>query len=414
MKKIVFIPVKSRTITISALIVCTVSFFTMCMDKREAGTEKKIEYKDFVGSESCKSCHKNIYDTHINTAHYHTSELPTEKSIKGNFEPGSNFFPYDNGSYTAIEKTDSGFFQVEYFGIKERQRHPFDIVTGSGTKGQTYLWWDTNKLFQLPITYFTQAHQWCNSPGFPERAVFKRIITSRCLECHATFISKISPPEAPREDFDKKTIIYGVDCERCHGPAAQHVNYQTQHPKDSTAKFIINPAKFARQQSLDLCALCHGGSLQKTKPSFSFVAGDKLSDFFTWDTTVQSAANIDVHGNQLGLLKFSQCFIQNNSLTCTSCHNPHQNQKNELTVFSQKCMGCHNKEHNNFCTVKVDEKILQNNCIDCHMPKQASTAIAVFLPGQSVLTPSLIRTHLIKKYPEETAKYLSSLKHAEK
>jgi predicted CXXCH cytochrome family protein len=202
-----------------------------------------------------------------------------------------------------------------------------------------------------------------------------------------------------------------VDCEKCHGPGAQHVTYQTQHPRDSSAKFIINPARFTRQQSLDLCALCHGGSLQKTKPSFSFVAGDKLSDFFTWDSTSQSAADIDVHGNQLGLLKFSKCFLNTTTLTCTSCHNPHQNQKNELVVFSQRCMSCHTKEHNNFCTVKsVEEKTLQNNCIDCHMPRQPSNAIAVFLPGQSVLTPSLIRTHLIKVYPEETAKYISSLK----
>ena len=56
----------------------------------------------------------------------------------------------------------------------------------------------------------------------------------------------------------------GVDCEKCHGPAARHVEFQTQNPKETIAKFIINPAGFSRQQSLDMCALCHGGRLQKT------------------------------------------------------------------------------------------------------------------------------------------------------
>lgn len=408
MNKTIAIPFRIKTAITLALIIGAVSFLTMCMPKED--TAKKITFKDFAGSASCQSCHKNIYATHINTAHFHTSELATAASIKGSFEAGSNIFPYENGTFMAMEKTADGFFQVEYSGSNKLQSHPFDIVTGSGTKGQTYLWWDSNKIYQLPITYFTQAHQWCNSPGFPERAVFNRIITSRCLECHTTFINKISAPEIPKEDFDKNTIIYGIDCERCHGPGADHVAYQTQHPADSTAKFIINPAKFSRQQSLDLCALCHGGKLQKTKPSFSFVAGDKLSDFFSWDSTAREAVDIDVHGNQLGLLKLSKCFLQTSTLTCTTCHNPHQNEKSNLAVFSQRCMSCHNKEHNNFCTIKsVDEKILQGNCIDCHMPKEPSRAIAVFLPGQDKLSSSLIRTHYITKYPVETQKYLDDL-----
>lgn len=403
---------QNPTIIIVAIIVC-VSFFTMCMNKEADKSEalKKTVYKDFAGSASCRGCHKNIYDSHLQTAHFHTTETASEKNIKGSFEPGKNIFPYSNGSNIAMVKTDSGFYQVEYNGDIEKQRHPFDMISGSGTKGQTYLYWEKNYLLQLPITYFTAANQWCNSPGFPDRAHFRRPITSRCLECHSTFATTISAPGVEPEQFDKKTILYGVDCEKCHGPAAMHVAYQTKNPKDTNSKYIINPAQFSKQQNLDLCALCHGGRLQKTKPSFSFIAGDTLSNFFTWDTTAHTAADIDVHGNQYGLLKLSRCFKESITLTCNSCHNPHQHEKNELSLFSQRCMNCHNKEHDNFCTIKtVSAAGIKSNCIDCHMPKQASKAIAVFLPGQTNLTSTFIRTHFITTYPDETKNYIEHIK----
>lgn len=102
----------------------------------------------------------------------------------------------------------------------------FDIVTGSGAKGQSFMSWRGDKLFQLPITYFTTAAQWSNSPGFPsDRVMIDRPITSRCMECHVTFAERISEDGKEPEEFSKTNIIYGVDCEKCHGPAAEHVAF---------------------------------------------------------------------------------------------------------------------------------------------------------------------------------------------
>jgi hypothetical protein len=50
------------------------------------------------------------------------------------------------------------------------------------------------------------------------------------------------------------------------------------------------------------------------------------------------------------------------------------------------------------------------NCIDCHMPKQLSHAVAVYLQGADAPTPALMRTHYIKIYPDETQKILTLLK----
>ncbi len=59
-----------------------------------------------------------------------------------------------------------------------------DIVTGSGIKGQTYLYWKGDQLFQLPVSYWTDLKRWITSPGYTEGvANFDRPIVPRCLEC---------------------------------------------------------------------------------------------------------------------------------------------------------------------------------------------------------------------------------------
>lgn len=306
-----------------------------------------------------------------------------------------------------MEKRDSGFYQVAYNNRREVRKEKFDIVVGSGRKGQSYLSWIGNKLVQLPMTYYTALNQWTNSPGYsPRRPQFNRPITSRCLECHSTYFGKISDTAQRSEAFDRSKIIFGVECEKCHGPAAMHVQFH-QKNKSKEPEFIVNPAKLPRQRQLDLCALCHGGALTKTKPSFTFQAGDTLANYFSLQAAMLNADNIDVHGNQAGLLYLSKCFTTSN-LTCTNCHNTHQNEQNKLEVFSQRCMTCHSESHGKICpmTTTLGASVKQN-CIDCHMPKQPSHAIAVYLQGDDVPTVASLRTHYIKIYPEETKKFLS-------
>src|SRR5580693_3947300 len=58
--------------------------------------DKQNEIPDslFAGSVSCKGCHKDIYQSHLLTAHYRTSGPASSKSIKGSFDPSKNRFRY--------------------------------------------------------------------------------------------------------------------------------------------------------------------------------------------------------------------------------------------------------------------------------------------------------------------------------
>ena len=365
-------------------------------------------FKEYAGSGMCANCHKDIYEKHLHTGHHLTSAPANAKNILGSFETGHNVFAFDPFVNVTMEKRDSGYYQAEYSNGAKVKEEKIDIVVGSGKKGQSYLSWMGKRLVQLPITYFTAAGQWSNSPGYiPHKPMFNRPITSRCLECHNTYFEKISDNNKRPEEFDHNKIIYAVDCEKCHGPAKAHVEFQTRNPAVKTAKYIINPGKLSRERLLDLCTLCHGGALTKTTPSFSFRAGDTLSNYFSLQTAMLSADNIDVHGNQFGLLALSKCFKMS-TLTCISCHNVHENEDGKIATFSQRCISCHNLSHGKECklTATIGSSITQN-CIDCHMPKQLSHAVAVYLQGNDVPTSALLRTHYIKIYPDETKKFLT-------
>lgn len=397
-----------RTTLVCSLLATTILILSRCISSdKPASEELKVnDFSKFAGSQVCSRCHRDLYKQHLQTEHHLTSVVATEESILGSFEKGSNSFAFDKANEIIMERRKNGFHQVYYNYATETRAGKFDIVIGSGRKGQSYLSWVDSHLVQLPITYFTPSQQWSNSPGYPpNKVVFNRPITSRCLECHSTYFHSTSTSAKGIESFETNKIIYGIECEKCHGPGADHVKFQMANPESKTAKFIVNPATLPRERILDFCSLCHGGRLSKTKPSFSFKIGDTLANHFNVSNAYMDASNIDVHGNQSGLLSLSRCF-QLTNMTCMTCHNPHQ-KETDIQVFSQRCISCHSDNHQPKCKMEKQlGKIITNNCIDCHMPKQPSHAVAVYQQGAQSPTPALMRTHYIKIYSEESKHFL--------
>lgn len=402
-----------RSVLVISSIVALVFLLTHCTNN-ESGQKNEtaeINFESYTGSEKCATCHKDIFEKHLQTAHYLTSQPAEEKYIKGSFEKGKNDFWYTPSLLVSMEKRDSGHYQVIYFKNEEKMAIRFDISIGSGVMGQSFLNWRGDRLYQMPITYFTAADQWSNSPGFPnDKVLTDRPVTSRCLECHATYAEGKDGTEMEPISFNKDKMIFGVGCEKCHGPAAMHVEYHANNPDDKKAKFVINPSSLSRQLQLDACAVCHGGKIQKTKPSFTFTVGKNLEDYFSTNVisqTAMSSGEVEVHGNQYGLLQASKCF-QQTDLTCNTCHNSHENERGNMALFSSRCITCHNIKADSFKTVTHTAiSNITQNCIDCHMPQQPSKSIAVYLQGKDQLVASMIRSHFIGIYLDESRKFIN-------
>jgi|SRR6185437_1163629 len=381
----------------------TSSSFKSAVAATKTGNQQSNQY---AGSAACASCHKNIYESHLKTAHFLDSRPASKEFIKGSFLPGQNKFVYNKWMEVLVEQKNDSFFQTAFINGFEYQSKPFDIVIGSGNNGQSYLYWDGNKLYQLPLSYFTSLNSWANSPGFPTKLIkFDRIIPGNCIECHSTY-AKMEEDSDHNPTFDKSRIIYGIDCERCHGPAEAHVIYQQEHPDDKTAKYIVSIEKLSRQQRLDGCALCHSGFRQELKPPFTFTIGDTLDNYSHAIYSPDSVSTLDVHGNQYGLLTASKCFRMS-QLDCSSCHNVHNNEGNNLALYSQRCITCHaDVQHSGLNLTPEKKTTFNTNCIDCHMPLLPSKKIVLSVGNSQDIVSYLVRTHKVAIYREKTKEFI--------
>lgn len=376
-----------RQLVICCFIISCVIILSQCVGKKP-----DLRGEQFADAASCATCHKSIYDNYISSAHSTTSSLSAISNVKGSFVAPNNVFHYANNVKVTMEQRDSGLFQVS-----NQEAHRFDITIGSGRKAQTYLYWKEGQYFQLPVSYFVPLQKWANSPGFPAtHPKFDRMIPSTCFGCHSSMVA-LKNVKMERlhvtEEFEQNKMVFGIDCQRCHGPAAEHVQFHTEHPTEKMARHMVKISSLGNQQKIDMCAICHSGLKTPQKAPFAFKPGDALSDYFYPDLSRPAKPQeLDVHGNQYQLFTASKCYIASKgTMNCSSCHNPHMSEQNNLQVFSQRCMNCHK-------AVKHTVPVLTQNCIDCHMPALPSNAITLLTNDQASPTADSVRTHLIAVY----------------
>ena len=73
--------------------------------------------------------------------------------------------------------------------------------------------WKGSELYELPVSYWSDGHQWINSPGYPDgSAIFDRAVFPRCLECHTTFVLSTLGGNA-KNSYVASTLIVGITCE---------------------------------------------------------------------------------------------------------------------------------------------------------------------------------------------------------
>ena len=338
-------------------------------------------------TETCRPCHQSIYDSYVKTGHYLTSSAATRDAVMGDFRQGRNVVrtPVSDLHFT-MEKSRGGFFQTgTYTGdTKSSFTKPFHVVVGSGERAQTYLFWEGERLFQLPGMYFTPEATWTLGPGYenwiaawedlPRKSVsmlFERPIGGRCLECHTSAVTRVGSPDGV--EFRPESLETGISCGKCHGPGEDHVAFHEKHPDVDEGRHILNPARLSRSRQLSSCALCHAGQGIARTPSLSFKPGDEISRHLFYPKSERM--KLSVHGGQVPFLVESLCF-SGSDMTCSTCHDVHVDQTGQTAAFSQKCLDCHSQAH------AEDPELAQgDSCTDCHMPDQQAKNLPVYHEG---------------------------------
>lgn len=361
--------------------------------------EVKSNSSEYLGAEACRECHKEKHSGFIHTAHHKTSGLVGTTAMRGHFTgPQSRMRTSDPLLTFSMSKDGEDYLQQVSFADYQLD-FPLNVFTGSAKTGQTFLYWRNNELYQAFVSYLSAFDEWIPSPGYQDRTVdYARAIKVECLECHVTYIEQERVPNV----YKPETAVWGISCERCHGPGRAHVQYHRTNPEEKTPKFITHPSDLPRERQLDICGQCHSGAFGLIGEGFQFRPGAELASFHrTSNPNAEGVGGIHT-SNQLTRLAKSKCF-QQSEMTCTSCHNPHVDQRGIRDAFTASCLNCHQVDHCGM-SKKLGASVA-DNCVDCHMPMSDNENMTLQVSRGS-FTVQMI-DHYIRVDEKATTAYLS-------
>ena len=313
----------------------------------------------YVGSAACQKCHAPIYERWSKTRMANVVRDPREHPdaiIPDLSKPNE---------LVTFKKEDIAFV----YGSKWKQRYFTKVGNDYYPLGAQ---WDvTNRVWRA---YMVQPNTDWWVPFYPADNM-KRPTGPLCDGCHSV-----------NYNVQTKTVTeWNVGCERCHGPAGDHV-------KTPSRANIINPARLDSMKAVDLCVQCHSQGKPLTNPILGqyydwpvgFHAGLDLKNFWELEehklgeTNFMHFADGTAHKNRMQGNDFAQSLMYARGVTCFSCHDVHGTGNNAdlIKPAKQLCLTCHgpnspNGPHAASIEAHTHHKAdsTGSECVACHMPK---------------------------------------------
>ena len=316
----------------------------------------------YVGSQACAKCHAAIYD--------HWKKTPMANVVRDPREHPDAIIP--DLATNAIAKFSKDQIALVY-GSLWKQRYFTKVGDDYFPLGAQ---WDVTHRQWRPYLVANGTDWWV--PFYPADNM-QRPTGPTCDGCHSV-----------NYDIRSKTVTeWNVGCERCHGPGSEHA----LHP---TRDNILNPAHMDPVRANDSCIQCHSQGRPSTVPiegkyydwPVGYQVGLNLADFWRLEdhtlgeTTFTHFADGSAHKNRMQGNDFAQSVMYQRGITCFSCHDAHGtgNYAQLRKPANEICLDCHGprspygpyaatlEQHTHH-----KEGTPGSQCIDCHMPKIATT-----------------------------------------
>ncbi len=231
--------------------------------------------RGYVSSKACQACHPHEYDAWHASYHRTMTQVATPQSVAASFDDvtielrGRKFHLEQRGQQLWVEMDDPGWTGPPEHAPRVERR----IVLTTGSHHDQNYWYATpgpgRDIALLPIDFRVRDQRWVPfastflHPPQPEFVVPKSSWTQTCVKCHATYGERDRAAATQHED--SRVAEFGIACEACHGPGAEHAaaNRNPQHRYqlhlgDETDPTIQQPAKLANVRSAEVCGQCHG------------------------------------------------------------------------------------------------------------------------------------------------------------
>jgi tetratricopeptide (TPR) repeat protein len=367
---------------------------TLAMLSPESEYPRNVK-PNFVGPQACAECHPQNYAGFQQTKHPFTCREVTAEKMPDGFGAQNNrlqsVFPEVSFEMTRVgEKFVQTSIETRQ-GITRRTHSNLDLVLGAGgVADDVFLSWkDDGHLWELPMAWLYPSQEWAASHFDPHAGgEFARAMTPRCVECHNTWVEHIP---GTVNQFSREGAIFGVTCEVCHGPAGDHVEFHRANPDQLQVQRLVATTKLNRQRHIEVCTQCHSNAMRSKGPAFSYKPGNPLEDsFLTLPTKVNEDDRV---ANQITYLRRSRCFQADESMTCVTCHNPHQ--PNDASKSgSASCKNCHSQDPSCQSNDRLPVEV-RDDCVACHMPSYLKINVNFQTAGDNYVPPLRRTNHQI-------------------
>jgi len=385
---------------------------------------RQVADDGYVGSASCRSCHTANYDSWHASYHRTMTQVAAPAATPAAFDgrevvvEGRRYRLGSDGDELWVEM--DAIRSVPAPDASRRFRYPVGLVTGS--HHMQVFWLTTGRgreLVHLPIVYLVDEDRWiprdaafiaptrCSGARYEKLPV--QVWNTICIQCHTTH-------GRPDSQLDTRVAEFGIACEACHGPAADHVAAEHNPLRWITgraddAATLVNPSRLDHERSSETCGQCHsvhhadtvdryrrwidegfayrpGDVLEETR----FVASPRKADSAVLramlerdpgflDGTFWSDGMVRVSGREYNGLVESPCF-QRGEMSCLSCHAMHADTTDPAVLDAWRddqletgmrgnaaCVQCHPAigdrlaEHTHHAADSAGSQ-----CANCHMP----------------------------------------------
>jgi predicted CXXCH cytochrome family protein len=319
--------------------------------------------KTFVGSETCRSCHLEHYDSWKMTLH-------SRMLIDVREDPNAFVVEWNKETIRADLEKIKDKLKVPLEEVYIPEKSEILYVIGTQWK-QRYVLKKGDMFVVAPVQYNVASKRWVN---YYDDAWDKRDWLVRCGGCHATGV------DLKAYTFNEKSI----GCEACHGAGSRHAAL----PR--TALFekrdtIVHPAKMTSGVAVQICGSCHTRGNSKD-PDFKdagwpvgFEPGMVLEPIYqnSYEKSDMRRLYPDFasRSHHQQYIDWVQSKHAEQGVTCTSCHSVHRigiapTRFQTKEAGSSQCLSCHSMVNAN----RAHSIHSFANCLGCHMPRIASTA----------------------------------------
>ncbi len=381
---------------------------------------KDVAAKQFIGSEECGNCHKEIYKQWKDTFHaLSLQQADWDKfELKGDF--GAGKLSYGAMKEGGGEIVDIVLKEDGTVTIGDKDYKIFGTYGGWDNWKQRYLTKDVaneandNAIHILPIQWNQKPEKWVpyhadEGHGEPNKNNWwrpGRTFEKNCAGCHNTGLALKWNNDGLVTGYQYSEFNTG--CEDCHGPGSLHQN----NPPGN----IINPAKLDNKKTAnEVCGQCHSRGKSKPNGVFEFPWAEKQGQNGAYEVgldldnywsdkggyygedrdddgkvTLEESVASKKHHQQWWDHKVSAHYKSESDQapkTCFDCHSPHDDgyrvgdkEYTKKEAGREMCLDCHrasppfNGEEHHFGDSKY-AAMAKTGCVSCHMTRTAKSAV---------------------------------------